>query len=300
LLVGGLGCATVSPNLQSPASDQATASQQPLQPSVAPVELEPDADVRLLDAGAEPRAPLRLHPRVGDVVRWEFGQQMSMQITVDGETSLQEVGYELSFATETLEVDERAGICKDHTVLTNAKVLGEFEPEVADALASNFLGTEIWMESDLRGRELDSKVVSPNAALNSTNDLGNSMIFPEQPIGIGARWQETDAITVNGIEWLRTSEHVLVGRGAEQVEIESTWSLQPVKSKVVAPNGVQLSLEHVDVVGLGRASIDLRTGAPVWGEFSTKGDFEVIGSSGRGELPMVISLTSQMWVRTGE
>lgn len=306
LLLGALACATAPATLPTPAStaEPTAADQQPRSndPSRAPSD---DGAMLLIDPGAEPRAPLRFHLRVGDVARWKMVVEFDTTVNLLGQDRVTQLEMQFDAQTEVVAFDE---VAREHhyesTILSAQLVGGSVDPAAAQAAMAPYIGLVSWLRADARGRPLeyhytrDGAPVDPSTIAGLDDNLP-TMAFPEEPVGIGARWQEFDEVERNGFVVLQTSEHHLVDRDGDHLEIATTVSQQPLSSTIEGPGmpaGTRAELRYFTSTGLGTSTHDLGRPIPLATSVAVAGSLGALIVSGeeRAEMTMQLRVGSRL------
>lgn len=192
--------------------------------------------VSLVSAGEDTRL-LRYLPEEGTVERvtMEFGFDLDMEI--DGE-ALPDFDVPVFAITMALTVDE---VTDDGEVTVSFAfedfgVAGDADPAVVDAMEQagadvrRITGTVrmtdrgIVLESDVDvPPDVDPALQSSFAELESQFDTA-TVPLPEDPVGVGAVWEGTVALTTNGIETETTYRYEVVGIEGDRVTVDVSYT----------------------------------------------------------------------------
>jgi hypothetical protein len=225
----------------------------------------------LLLAGDEPRSALRFAPTTGTQEQVELTMRMSMSIAGPGLPPMnQDLPPIKQFnRAETIAVADGRITEK----ITYEKVTVDaagVDPTVAAAMQTamaQLQGFEQTVIYDDRGGIIEGTLDIPEGTdaqlaqtLESlTKTVEQAMVrFPEQPVGIGARWKETSQIANGGLELEQTGEFTLVARDGDQITIETLITQTPLSTKFT-PAGIpaELDILEFDSKGSGRVIYDL-------------------------------------------
>lgn len=184
-----------------------------------------DPAIQIIDAGAEPRSPLRLELTAGRPERMELTQKLRINVAETNtvlESGLRSVDLPsivrvLRFDVTAIDAD---GIAVVSSVVEDVKVLDDFvDPKVRAAaqLEANAMKGEksswritptgrisiIPTPSNLRAR------LGPHVASVASTVRDNHVLFPGHPLGVGARWTVVSQHVVSGVTWERTTTYWL-------------------------------------------------------------------------------------------
>jgi hypothetical protein len=240
--------------------------------------------VRLLDAGAEPRAPLAYAVPRGAKTSVDLALDVAMTIRMGDAappmTSVPRMVMTLDLSAAELEASGDAKVAaKVRRLLVEPKtpadeaIAKEMRPSL-DLLKG--LGMTYWLTPT--GSVRDVKVALPPTApvaaqhaLASVSQSFDSMVapLPREPIGRGARWQVVSRVTSSGADLLQEATCTLVERdgphGTLAVEVSQRAASREVRVPGM-PDGVKAILRYFRSVGSGRSEIDTRQLAPSAGK----------------------------------
>jgi hypothetical protein len=310
VLAGVLACASTPATLpeadDTSASEPSALDQRPRQ--IAPSVAQPDDGATLLlDPGAKPHAPLRFHPRVGDVARWTMVMTVETALNVLGNDTSSQFGIELDAQTEVVAFDAVAHEFHSESTILSARLLTEpVDRAATEAALAPYIGLLSWTRADTRGRPLeyrytrDGTPVDPSTIAGLDDNLP-TMALPEEPVGIGARWQEFDEVERNGFRVLQTSEHTLVRRQGDRLTIETTVLQQPLSNTMQGANmppGTRAELRHFTSAGSGMSTFDLGRPIPVAAEMVLEGTLGAIIITDQEQAEMTMQMRIQTQIAT--
>lgn len=200
--------------------------------------------IALLDAGAEPRAPLRYQYQAGTTERVAMEMHMSMLREVNGELQPMATMPPIRTVMETRVAEVRAdGSARVEMVTrsTEAAPSPTGAPQGRDLNESLAATSRLaaWFVVDTRGRTLEGQasqtpVAGPappsqgmmDSVLNEVNNgiHNEAGLFPEEAVGEGARWTITTSQVLMGITVQTVQEVTLRRRSGHIVELEMTSS----------------------------------------------------------------------------
>lgn len=248
------------------------------------------ARVTLIDAGAEPRQPLRYQLQAGRSERVQIDSQVQISLAMGGQsmplTLAPPVRMTLDLASNEVAADGSARISYK---LVSLEAVGEGQQvaQMNQALAG-FAGISGWYRIDPRGNVLEGQVdplpADNPAAAGVVNEVEQAMQrmsapLPEQAVGPGARWQVTQSIEDNAMKMTQTSEFTLRSRNGQKLELDMRFVEAQMDSVAGLPPGAKL--ESVEMKGGGSNTL------PLDGLIATgKVDADIamsIGVEGQGE-----------------
>lgn len=259
----------------------------------------PSPEIEVLDAGSEPREPLRLAPAVG------ASENVAMTMRLDLEQSgvadakvnappiraalaatLTDVtpngDFHVTFSYPSFEVLKRKG--------TSAEQRNRFASalEPLEALSGDLTLTT-------QGALVDSTLdipddVDPNAAqlLGQLRDQFRELTvpLPQDAVGVGARWRATTQLTLNGVRARQVYEYRLKKRTGTTLELDVRGTQTAKRQTVESPGAVELRVKRYKTVSRGETTVDLARLLPVAGRLRANGDqtFELRSGDDSGEL----------------
>jgi hypothetical protein len=261
--------------------------------------------VEVLDAGSQPREALRLAPPVGAseqsamTVRFDVEQsgvsdtetkappiRTTISMVLQGVTP--EGNLQITFSYPSFEVLRREG--------TSAGQRRTIERELA-ALS----GLSGAMTMTPQGTIVDSTLDIPpdlDPALSQTlsqleNQLGVvTASFPQEEVGVGARWRTTSELTLNGINVRQVGEYRLEKRNGSTLELDVRATQTARRQTVDAPGGIELRVRSFKTTFRGSTTMDLTRLLPVSSRVRGSGDqnFRVRSGDESGELRQHLDL----------
>jgi hypothetical protein len=221
--------------------------------------------VRLLDAGAEPRRPLRLALAAGHRERATATMDMQMTMAMDGEQmdAPRVPTFELVYALEVTG-PAQDGRFPVRGVIDAARTAPgqQVDAEMADAfgaMLTSLRGAVITGFVDDRGVYHGTRVEMPQQATAEMREqmagLADSfseasVTFPAEAVGVGARWEVTADLATDGGPTLRqTTVYTLESVNGEDVVLRAqatqTAPAQEMPANPKAP-GVRLRVESAE------------------------------------------------------
>ena len=231
--------------------------------------------LRVLDYGTEPRSTIRYQFQPGQVDRVTMEMVMDMSMEVNGQ-KMPAVGIPPIRTTMELRVVE---VAADGSARLEFKTQSAEAPveQVAGAGGQAALGRALagmtllsgTYRTDTRGKLLESQISLPDGYLpantlqtiNQMMGQGNENLqqFPEEVLGVGARWQLVQRREVAGKTLTMVQEFTLKSRSGNQLEL-----LVKGTAPVVAEGSTPAAAAPADFVpaATGTLRVDLRKLVP--------------------------------------
>ncbi len=251
----------------------------------------------VLDLGAEPRQLLRYD--LGAIQPQSLNMDMTMSMTMstpfgDMSTPLPTVRSVLS-VTGATPTDRGARV---NMVIERFEVLPRegVEPMMLQMLQgtlSQMANIAGWMEIDDRGNVLDGGFdyggADPAIAqqMQSMQDSLRQVAvpLPEEPVGVGARWESTAGVDANGISVTQVASFRVDEISASGVRFTTSVS-QTAETQTItdAATGMAMELASLNASGTGTSTLQLNTVVPT--ATASMSLTMVMRQSGAGGAPM--------------
>ena len=272
-----------------------------------------DAIVKLLDQGAAPRQTLRMTPKKGLKQTSLMKMKIDQTMVMNGQKLPAVPTPAMQFTVDILvtNVDASGDISFDYTY-PKAEVIDESnQPSAAKELMQTMIKSMEGLSGSTilssRGFTRKSEIVlPPNAAPQIIAMMGSmkesmsriSSPFPEEAIGIGAKWSVSQVIEANGIKMRQNSVHTLkeIKGNTFDIALELTQSAdaQEVKTPGVPPE-TKMKLLSLESTGHGKMLFDTDALFPVSQiKSDSKMGMEMV--AGGQTLPMQVEMTLEMTV----
>ncbi len=256
----------------------------------------PSSPVKLLDAGSEPKVLMRLRPKAGFEQRTTQRQEQKLRLTIDGQT--------IEASPPPLEIDLRTRVTSvtNHRIETTTtyeatRVLDTpgTKPAVKDAMTQmgqsltgqpvNCVRTDagvIIRCSHLRIKFPDAiKAMGEELVKGLEDDLpGLSMPFPNEPVGVGARWTFSPKPSASGLRTATLTEVKITRIVGRRVEATLTESVKfvPGPTKFGDVSG---TIESGELTGGGSIVWNLDATDPLL-DSAVAGNVVITAGSGQG------------------
>ena len=251
------------------AAPKPTTAQAASQTETAPSDIQ----VKLLEAGAEPRQPLRLHPKLGDKQTLTMTTKMAMEMRM-GEMPAQPVqmpSMRLVMDLTVKSVAENGDIDFD-VVVTDAVVVEQPDttPQVVEAMKTTFAavkGLSGKGTTSARGIGKGNNIEIPaNAApevrqgMEQIKDFVSraSTPLPEEPVGPGAKWEVKMPVKSQGVNLSQTATYMLVSVEGDRFRAKDTIFQTASRQKIENPGmpGMKFDLTKMEGQGVGDFTFD--------------------------------------------
>ncbi len=266
---------------------------------------------KLLDAGAEPRKPLRLHVKAGDKQNTSLTVKLSadMQANNVQTQALKLPSIIMDMETVVTNVASNGDItyAVRMTAIRTADDAGSV-PGLGDALKSGFSaanGVTTLITLTDRGANKGASFQLPSgsdpkmkqAMDQATEQIkslsGLSVPFPEEPVGKGARWQFAIPIKAEGINVTPTATFELVSLEGDRYTMKVTLAAQLTNQRIPlsAPPGARIDIAKLNASSTGTISSDLTRLMPASANFDAHIDLQAAMTMGNQKQPMNLRAT---------
>jgi hypothetical protein len=285
ILVGGIwgNDALRSPQ---PIVAQTAPTVSPATPASIPAKLQ------LLDAGATPRQELKFRPLANSQQTMTMMMGMSMDM-VFGETpmpktKLPKIAMKLDLKVGKIEPSGDINYSVRYSDI-NAIADKDTPPELTANIQKTMktlvgFGGDIVIGSD--GRVKSQKLVLPKTiepTLKQTLDQFTRSLeqistqLPAQSVGLGAKWQMVNSLTVSGIQLNQTSAYEVVALDASGMTIKFKVSQSAPVQNIVVPgaaanNTSKIKIDSLDTTGEGTYMMRFDSLLPISGKLSSVTD----------------------------
>lgn len=257
----------------------ATSDARALEPAIT-VDPGPPPTVDLLDAGRGDRRVLAYAPSTEPAVVEVMRSGTSRTSVPRTEPQVDETPEQ----TLTVAGESEPGVDGAQRAIVTVEEFSSVD-ELRDAQFATAPGfTVTWVRSadgTVRQLSLEAPAGATDAARAAVEVTANvvsaaTVVFPEDPIGVGARWTVTREFD-DAVAPTRVATYELLGLTGDVATVRMESSAPEVSDTLTAPSadggpGIALDVESYEVTGSGELTIDLRAALPVDGttESSTR------------------------------
>ncbi len=245
--------------------------------AASPAVLSEPPVVTVVEAGAEPRLPLRYELAAGHEETASVLAEVNTELEMDGRpvNPIRLPGLELAL---TIRVSELLadGDARYRQAIQSARIVERpgVMPrvmEVARSVAKGAQGIELAATIDSRGRRRDGQTSAPadagdmarqlvGGALQSMEQL--AVVFPAEPVGQGASWTVRYPSNHGGYRIANNLRFQLVSRRGNTVELAAEISQSAEPQTFEIRKGLTGKLSSHQGSGSGTIALDLRRLAP--------------------------------------
>ena len=228
--------------------------------------------VVLLDAGAEPRAPLRYKIADGTTTKSNMDFTIATLATTSDKAALSVVpGVRLHIVSGPAMATENGVKFEVNIAKAEAAVPEGLDPKVAEELrqsASILDDAGGTVEMDDRGltlaAELNDKAKSPDIPLRLLTMIVNArttlsrVVLPAAPVGLGARWEARKEITLYGFKIQQVDTYTLVEKVGDEIKVNVTVTQNALPQSVDFPDEeVSIAVEQMNAYARGEIILNL-------------------------------------------
>ena len=241
-----------------------------------------NTSVELIDAGAEPRRELRFTPAVNatQTVSMTLGVGITMFIKGQAPPPIVDTPpVELKMETEVTQVDDNGDIYIDFSYSeVNVVANPNTPPELVNAMRSQLeklVGFQGSIIVDAQGNTKDIYFDLPEGLDPITKQMLEQMSsslkqisspLPPEAIGVGAKWQVLNSLTINGMTINQTATYELVSL-EDDIATLAVAIKQDAAAQTITPPGFPpseaIQLESLDSEGQATITIGLTQIMPI-------------------------------------
>lgn len=298
-----------APAAEAPAAEAAPAPLEPAQPDSAVATVAGEGSVvSLIDAGAEPREPLRLRLTAGQEQAMVMTMRMGMAMQV-GPNAMPKTALPPMQMTMALRVRE---------ITAEGDIRTEFSLDKIDVLPEG--GTDPAVVEQLRGvlttmnKMSGTSTVTPrgivkSAEFNIPADINPqvkqtmesmkqqinqlSVPFPEEALGVGAKWTVTANLEQQGMKLQQVATWELKAREGDVIKLANSVVQTAAPQSIAAPGmppGASVSLERLSSTGAGTTELDLTRVSPLQGHMSLTSSLAMNTEANGAKMPLTMDM----------
>ena len=266
--------------------------------------------LKLLEAGAEPRRAVRLQPKAGDKQKSELTLTVSVEMHMAGSPipamNIPAIKLPMDVNIEGVSAD---GDISYQTTMGEVSIAGGNEtPGLGDLLQTTFGGLKGMTASGIMSSRGVIKSADMNVPAGASPQLrqsveqmkdalsGVSAPFPEEPIGVGAKWEMRQVLKSQGMNIKQTSAYELVALDGNRAEVKLTLLQSAANQKISNPAmpGIKMDLDKMEGAGLGRMTYDLMRLMALSGEVASDSDIKMSMNLGGQKQAMEMKTTTKL------
>jgi len=268
--------------------------------------------LKLSTAGAEPRTALRLQPQAGDKQTVLMAIKMRMNMELPGQPQPQDIKLppiKMTLETEVKSVSEDGDIIYVFTY-GPMEVVDEAgtSPEMAQALKTavgdltGLTGTGTNTSRGIsKGFQLDIPTGTNPQMHQMLEQMGDSLKMiasplPEEPVGLGAKWEIKMPIKSQGMTIQQTINSELVGLNDGQATFKISLTQTATNQKITNSSmpGLKLDLTKMTGTGTGDSTVDLKQLLPTKATMDSKTDLAMAMNVGNQKQTMKMAMEMQL------
>jgi len=265
--------ASVAPADDGKGAPGGNRAAEPAKTSAPLVRRAPDEFV-VLDAGREPRSAVRYRYRAGESSTVRLRMNLSIAMLVQGRRMRLGLPTQMDVQSATLQVDAAGNARRLHR-FTRASLFdlntSGFSPSAdmrkfAEDFTSRVEHMAIEEVVDARGAVVEttarfSEDADPmlRQSIGDLQDaLGESTVpFPEQPIGVGARWLRKNKMLEGGVSYDQEVVTTLTALDGARAETTVELVQRAPRQEYALPNGTLAEIEVSETTARGTSRVQL-------------------------------------------
>lgn len=231
--------------------------------------------VTLVDAGAEPRRALRIGAGAGhkEVVRLEMGMTMTMSMGAMGShtAAMPTIISDMTMEVTEVTPEDLLVVATETTYAGVGDDAADTDPALVAQLEASLAGIEgmkVFSTMDRRGNSVESDLDLPasmDAATRAQVDSMNNSLsqvtapFPDEPVGVGARWDSAMVVENQGMKILQIVHYELEELADDKATFSYEYEQQLVGMGAMdnLPPGATVDILAFDSSGTGRSVQEL-------------------------------------------
>lgn len=268
----------------------------------------------LLDAGVEPRQPLRFAPQVNEKQTTTITLQTSVAMTVGEQVvpSMEAPASTMTFESTITQVDDNGDIhyqmsCTGIEVADSPNAPPQVR-ELLEAQLKTMVGAGGTFVMDSQGNVKESDFKLPDNADAMMQQIFDqvsqsfeqlSTPFPTEAVGLGAKWQIAQTMNVGGMQMTQNTVYELVSLQDNIATFNINLEQQAPSQQIAPPGlppGAQVTLNSMASQGEGQVILRLDRLMPESGTLSMQSqtDLKIFQEGMPQEMPMTSTMTMQM------
>jgi len=240
--------------------------------TAADADSQDNVGVQLLDKGERPRAVLRYSIPVGTTTTSTTTFRVATLATSSDNAALSVLpGLRLDIVSGPAAPTDRGVKFNVDVVKAEAVVPEGFDEKMAKQLRDGAaIVDEVggWVEVDNRGQMLAGEFneqtkrsdvpVRLLRMIVNTRETLTRVLLPEEPVGLGARWESRRQIKAYGFDIQQVNTYTLVDRAGDEIMLNVTVQQLALPQSVEFPEeGIEISVESMAAQADGQIILDL-------------------------------------------
>jgi hypothetical protein len=229
--------------------------------------------VEVMSVGSGEKQPLRIESSTGYTQGMNVVWDMSMTTNMGGmDVPMNFPSVNMDFDVAT--TDETSPSNVHYTLNLSNLFFESSEEDIANPMVATMeqemkqmvgMTTKVVMKRDgqtVSTKTLGSGPSAPEMVSELTKALGQSLvIFPKEPVGVGATWLVTEKMEERGVQMTRKTLVELKERKGEQIQLGLTITGTPDSMSVTSPDlppGSTAKIKSFEMKGSGTVQYDLK------------------------------------------
>lgn len=264
-------------------------------------------EIKLLSPGAEPREPLRLQVKPGEVQ----SAVMTLQLGMGGAAGMMKLpAIALTLSAEPKSVGENGDIVAETKVedvsvgadAAGAAPMAEVLRQTMDGIKGMTIASTISDRGFNRRAEAKLPAGADAAARHAMEQMKDSLVntqfmLPAEPVGPGAKWEIKQKLKSQGMTIDQTTTHHLLSREGTVLSVESTIAQSAAHQKIANPAMPQLKVDLTKMTGSSKAqfTVDLTKLLPT--AATIDGGSELVMSAGAGAQAQAMNMNVEASIK---
>ena len=263
--------------------------------------------IKVVDAGKDPKQTLRFTATKGLTKTMMMAMDMSMTFTIGGTPRTQAIPtIQMPLAITVTDVDKNGDIHFDFVLKDPEVVTSDPYDPTASAVKSALAGMAGLSGKAVvtnRGYSKQVEMTVPPGANPQVAQFVDSMKqsigqmsapLPEEPVGVGAKWETTTKLEQSNMTMLQIATNRLSSLDGNNITLDIAITQTAPRQKI-RKDGITVDLKRYTATGSAQTTMDLTQVVPSNSKVALKSDMLMEASSqsvGMG-LDMTVTLTSQ-------
>ena len=236
--------------------------------------------LKLLGAGAEPRKSLRLHPTPGDKQTLHLSGKVALETKMGGDqpppmklpaiTTAMDMTEDITVKEVSAKGDITYELTLGDVSFGSEPAAGAAQPARAKKSALPALkGLSATCTVSSQGLSKSVEFTAPPGTdpqarlfMDQMKDVASQVAvpLPEEPVGVGAKWEVKTPIKTRGISLDQTASYELVAVEGEHLKIKSTTTQRGANQKMDNPIMPNMKVDLTKWAGKGTSELQVDTG----------------------------------------
>jgi len=266
--------------LSKPAATAVETNEASQSPAALKAAVPGQPQVKLLEAGAEPRQVFRIQTKAGAVQKATMLVKISMAMNApDLPANPIKMPTTKLKMVATIKSVSAEGDINYEMLLEDVEVIGDagVMPQVVDAMKESFKGVKgMVVVGTMTDRGISKKVEAKVPAGADAQARGSleqmkqsfanaAFLLPEEAVGIGAKWEIKDKLKSQGMTIDQTIKHELISVEGDMLTTQSSITQSAANQKITNPLMPTLKVDMTKMTGTakGATTVDIAKILPI-------------------------------------